>query len=75
MRNGCTPGGGVVVTTEDATVYADQLAYDEKTDEALFTGGVKVVFDDGTLRGGEKFLMVMEKVSCVSSAPFRANLK
>ncbi|HHY15486.1 MAG TPA: hypothetical protein GX521_05380 [Firmicutes bacterium] len=52
--------GGVVVTTEDATVYADQLAYDEKTDEALFTGGVKVVFDDGTLRG-EKFLMVMEK--------------
>lgn len=52
--------GNVVVITEDATVYADHLVYDEKTDEALFTGKVKVVFEDGILEG-EKFMMLLEK--------------
>jgi len=50
----------VVVTTDDATVYADEMVYDEETDEAVFTGKVKVVFEDGVLEG-EKFVMFLEK--------------
>lgn len=52
--------GNVIVITADATVYSDHLLYNEKTDEALFTGEVRVVFDDGTLEGN-KFLMLLEK--------------
>ena len=52
--------GNVVVVTEDATVHADHLVYEEKSDEALFTGQVRVTFTDGTL-AGEKFLMLVEK--------------
>lgn len=52
--------GNVVVVTEDSTVYANHLAYDEKTDEALFTGQVRIEFADGTLEG-EKFLMLLEQ--------------
>lgn len=52
--------GNVVVVTDDSTVYADHLDYDENTDEALFTGTVRVVFSDGVLEG-ERFLMLLEK--------------
>ena len=52
--------GNVVVTTKEATVYADDLDYDEETDQAIFAGGVKVVFSDGVLQG-ERFLMLMEQ--------------
>lgn len=52
--------GNVVVVTEDTTVYADHLVYNEKTDEAVFQGQVRVVFSEGTLEG-EKFLMLLEK--------------
>lgn len=52
--------GSIVVITEDATVYANELVYDEETDEALFTGQVRVVFEDGILEG-ERFLMLLEK--------------
>ena len=41
-------------------IYADELDYDEETDEALFTGNVRVVFSDGVLEG-QKFLMLLEK--------------
>ena len=50
----------MVVVTEDATVYSDQLVYNEETDEAVFTGQVKVAFEDGTLEG-ERFVMFLEK--------------
>lgn len=52
--------GEVVVITEDTTLYANKLHYDETTDEAIFTGQVKVLFADGTLEG-EKFVMFLEK--------------
>ncbi|NMB01114.1 MAG: hypothetical protein GX971_06270 [Firmicutes bacterium] len=52
--------GNVVVTTEDATVYANELVYNEETDEALFIGQVRVIFEDGVLEG-ERFLMLLEK--------------
>lgn len=52
--------GNVVVVTEDTTVYADHLIYDEKTDEAIFQGQVRVIFSEGTLEG-EKFKMFLEK--------------
>src|SRR5690554_3737210 len=52
--------GNVVVVTDDATIYANNLVYDENTDEALFTGAVRVVFSDGVLEG-ERFLMLLEE--------------
>lgn len=52
--------GSVVVITDEATIYAQALEYDEETDQAIFTGQVRVVFEDGTLEG-EKFLMLLEQ--------------
>jgi len=49
----------VVVVTEDATVYSDTFDYDEETDQAVFIGNVRVVFEDGELTG-EKFVMFLE---------------
>lgn len=66
--------GSVVVITEDAAVYAERLTYDEKTDEALFTGGVTVVFEEGTVRG-EKFVMRMEKSELRFFGPFQGEFK
>src|SRR5690554_1807090 len=52
--------GSVVVVMEDATIYCQQLVYDEEVDQAVFTGQVRVEFGDGVLVG-EKFVMLMGK--------------
>lgn len=64
----------VVVITEEATVFADRLSYDEKTDQALFTGAVKVVFADGVLEG-ERFLMLLEKSELQFFGAFQGEFK
>lgn len=66
--------GTVQVVTEDATVYANELEYDEETDEALFTGQVRVIFEDGSLEG-ERFLMLLEKSELQFFGSFQGEFK
>lgn len=66
--------GNVIVITEDATIYANQLIYNEETDEAIFTGEVRVLFTDGVLEG-EKFLMLLEKSELQFFGSFQGEFK
>ena len=56
--------------TEDAVVRAEQLVYNEETDEALFTENVVVEFSDGTV-SSDRFLLKVEQGSCSSSGHSR----
>lgn len=64
----------VLVVTEDATIYADHLEYNEEEDEALFTGNVRVIFEDGEVEG-EKFLMLLEKSELQFYGSFQGEFK
>lgn|GEM_PF-2224940 len=69
-----TAKGNVKVTTEDATVYASQMVYNEDTDEALFTENVVVEFADGSV-SGERFLLRVEQKIMQFFGPFQGSFQ